>query len=76
MINKEARMTEAEYFNSESDCYIHVEMKGGKNCEIVIAGGGIALIHGIAGVCERIGTLSDTPFDEVLKAIKDIHEVK
>lgn len=76
MINREARMAEANQFNHEMDCYIHVEMKDGKNCEIVMAGGGLALLHGLAGVTERMGTLSDTPFDEVLKAINDIHEAK
>lgn len=74
MIDQKARMAEADQFKHEMDCYIHVEMKDGKNCEIVMAGGGLALLHGIAGVVERMGTLSDTPFDEILKAINDIHE--
>lgn len=75
MINKEARVEEANTFNEEHDCYIHVEMKGGRNCEIVIAGGGLALAHGIGGVIERISVLSKTPFEEVIKTVADLHSL-
>lgn len=75
MINKEARIEEANTFNEKYDCYIHVEMKGGRDCEIVIAGGGLALADGISGVIERISVLSKTPFEEVIKTVTDLHSL-
>ncbi len=35
MSEKAKRMKEASYFNKDGDCYIHIEMKGGKDGETV-----------------------------------------
>lgn len=72
--DRAARLAEAEEFRGPGDCYIHAEMKGGKNCELVIAGGGQALVFGIAGAIQRLAEKSGTSFQEVIEAVQIMHE--
>lgn len=74
MLDQRQRMAEAQDFDGPGDCYIHVEMMNGKNCEIVIAGGGQALAWGVAGIINRIAVKSGTSFQEVLEAVQIMHE--
>lgn len=75
MINHEEKMKESEQFAGENDCYIHVEMKDGKNCERLIAGDGLAIIHGLCGAVDRFSTLTGNSFDETLMAMRDWHHM-
>lgn len=72
--NRAARLAEAEAFTGPGDCYIHAEMKDGKHCELIIAGGGQALVFGIAGTINRLAEKSGTSFQEVIEAVQIMHE--
>lgn len=74
MINHEEKMKESEQFAGENDCYIHVEMKDGK-CERLIAGDGLAIIHGLCGAIDRFATLLKTSFNATLMALKEWHDM-
>lgn len=74
MLNKEGRMKEAEHFANINDAYIHVEMKNGQNCEIIIAGDGLALIHAVGGIIERLGQLNNTSFENTIEGIKEMRD--
>lgn len=74
MINKETRMKESEQFKGESDCYIHIEMKNGV-CERIIAGHGLAIIHGLCAAVDRLATLTGNSFDETLMAMQEWHHM-
>ena len=71
MIDHEKKLKEAEEFNSSGDCYIHVEMKNGKKCERLVGGDGLAIIHGLVGVIEKIGELTGNSFDDTMMAINE-----
>lgn len=73
MIDKAKRMKEAGAFQGENDCYIHTEMKNGKGCATVLAGGGVAILHGICGEITRVSQISGATFEETLKAIRELH---
>lgn len=74
MINHEEKMEESKQFTGEDNCYIHVEMKDG-HCERLIAGDGLAIIHGLCGAIDRFATLSNTSFDATLQALKAWHNM-
>lgn len=49
---------EAQKHKGLKDCYIHIEMKNGGNCERLFAGGYPAILHGLAGGISRLAELS------------------
>ena len=63
---KESHIKKADKFKEEGDCYLHVEMKGGKKCEMMIAGDPMAIIHAITGVLDRMGELNGVGHDVML----------
>ena len=67
-------MREAEHFANLNDAYIHAEMKNGKNCEIIISGDGLGIIHAVGGIIERLATLQRQDFDQVICAIVAMHD--
>ena len=73
MNEKTKRMKEANYFNKDGDCYVHIEMKGGKDCQMIMAGDGLALLHGITGAVHRLGVLSNNSFLETLEKINEYY---
>lgn len=75
MINHEEKMKESKQFTGEDDCFIHVEMKDG-HCERLMAGDGLAIIHGLCGAIDRFATLSKTSFDATLQALKAWHDME
>ena len=74
MLNKEGRMKEAEHFSNFNDAYIHVEMKNGRNCEIILAGDSLALIHAVGGIIERLGQIQNASFENTIEGIKEMHD--
>lgn len=76
MLNKEMHMKAAQQFAAENSCYIHTEMKNGKHCETILAGDGVAILHGICGEIHRAAQLGGMTFAETLDIIKEIHETK
>lgn len=73
MIDKKARMQEAERFKREGDCYIHTEMKGGGNCETILAGDGLAILHGINAAISRLARISGSSYDATLETLRDMN---
>ena len=67
-------MREAEHFANLNDAYIHAEMKNGKNCEIILSGDGLGIIHAVGGIIERLATLQRSSFDETIRAIITMHD--
>lgn len=67
-------MREAEHFTNLNDAYIHAEMKNGKNCEIILSGDGLGIIHAVGGIIERLATLQRQDFDQVIGAIVAMHD--
>lgn len=75
MIDREKRMREAAQFRGENSCYIHTEMKNGRNCETVLAGDGVAILHGICGEINRVTQISGATFEETLETIREMHNI-
>jgi len=73
-MNRKRLTEEAEGFQGEGDCYIHVEMKGGKNCEVLLAGDGLAVLHGLCGAVQRLGEIKGGAFETTLNAMRAMHE--
>lgn len=49
---------DANKFTGMKDCFIHVEMKNGGKCERLVAGGYAAILHGLAGVIDRVSEIT------------------
>lgn len=73
MLDRSARMKEAAQFSGEYSCYIHTEMKNGGKCETVLAGDGVAILHGICGEIERVAQISGATFEQTLDTIREMH---
>lgn len=65
---------EAERFQGEGDCYLHIEMKGGTGCEVLMAGDGMAILHGLCGAIKRLGEIRGVDFATVLGALREMNE--
>ena len=68
-------MEESKLFCHRGDCYIHVEMCNGKNCNIIIAGDGQAIVHGVVGIIHRISEKAEISFKETLKLLRDYNKM-
>lgn len=73
MLDRSARMKEAAQFSGENSCYIHTEMKNGRNCETILAGDGVAILHGICGEISRVAQISGATFEQTLETIREMH---
>lgn len=74
-MNKELIMEEANKFQGDADCFIHAEMENGKNCEVVLAGDVLSILAGIERICVNLASQDGTSFENVLKAVKEMHRV-
>ena len=75
MINKDAKINESARFCNTGDCFIHVEMQDGKNCEVLVAGDGLAILHGIGCVINRMGEKAGIGFTDTIEEIVRIREI-
>ena len=57
MVDIESKKAEASFYDGEKDCYIHVTMKNGEVCEILVAGNGFALVYGLSMTVHRISKI-------------------
>lgn len=73
MIDKEKHMRNAAQFHGEGDCYIHTEMKNGQQCETILAGDGLAILHGINSAISRVARISGTSYDATLEMLRDMN---
>lgn len=73
-MDQQAHLAEAERFTGPGDCYIHIEMQGGRKCGIVIAGGGQAIVFGLAGAINDLANRTGTSFEAVIEAIRVMDE--
>lgn len=61
-----------QHFQGETDCFIHVEMKDGKNCECAVAGGGMAVLHGVGAVINYVAMVSGQSVADTWEAARTI----
>ena len=76
MIDKDKHMRNAEQFHGEGDCYIHTEMKNGQQCETILAGDGLAILHGICGEISRVAQIRGATFEQTLEAIRKMYYMR
>lgn len=69
MKDKAYHINAAKEFQGEGSCYIHTEMKNGRNCETVLCGDMIAMLHGIGAEINRLSELTHTTFEDTLVAV-------
>lgn len=74
MTNHDLIKKMAEEHQGDDDAFIHAEMLHGRNCEIVIAGNGVALLYALTGIIDRFSELADADFDETIEAIKTMYD--
>ena len=74
-MDRERLMKEAENYKGAESCYIHIELKDGE-CQQLIGGGGLALIHGMCGAIEKMADLGGFDFEEVFSMIRQWHYFK
>lgn len=70
MLNKDFYLKEAEKFQGEGDCFIHIEMKNGKHCERLCGGDIVAILHGTVGLIDNLARYTNSTFADVLKDIR------
>lgn len=63
----------AKDFVREGDCFIHTEMKNGKQPETVLSGDLLGVAWGIAAEINRLSELTQTTFDETAQLIVMMH---
>lgn len=74
MFDKGKKLAEAKRFNAQGDAYIHAEMKNGKDCQIVLSGDGLAILHALGGVIDRVSTLTNASFRCTIETIAEMHD--
>ena len=65
----------AKQFQGRDDCLIHVEMKDGGVCEVLLAGTGKAILYGLICAVQQMATFSGGSFDDAIDAMQSIQKV-
>ncbi len=61
---------EAKSFMGDHDCYIHIEMKGGKDCSVAMGGSIPAIHYGIGQAIQKVADYYGNSFDDVIELLK------
>lgn len=67
---------EAERFQGESDCYVHVEMKDGGQAAVLLAGGAPAVLYGLTCCVAQMSRILGQSTDITLGGIREILSIR
>ena len=76
MVDRDAVLKIAKQFTGKETAMIHSEVDENGTCELLIAGCGIAMLHSLVGIINRIAYHSGTNFEEVIAAIETMREME
>ena len=65
----------AKQFQGRDDCYIHVEMKDGGVCEVLLAGTGKAVLYGLICAVQQFATFAGSSFEDAIDAMQSVQKV-
>ena len=65
----------AEQFQGRDDCRIHVEMKDGGVCEVLLAGTGEAVLYGLICTIQKLAAFAGSSFDDAIDAMLSLQKV-
>lgn len=65
----------AKSFQDENDCFIHVEMKDGGVCEVLLVGTGKAVLYGFVCAIQQFATFAESSFGDAVDAMQSLQKV-